>query len=299
MVTGETGVGKELLIKAVHDLSGCKGKLVAVNVAGLDDQLFSDTLFGHKKGAFSGADSVRQGMVSQAAAGTLFLDEIGDLAATSQIKLLRLLQEGSFMPLGSDINQKSSARIVCATNRNLKQAMVEGKFREDLYYRLHTHQIHLPPLRERREDIPLLLATFIKDAARAMGKPTPTPPPELLQLLAVHPFPGNIREFKAMVTDAVAQHKSRILSMDNFKKAILDKAPATTPAINEKKSLLLESLPDPLPSLQSWSNSLIEEALRRAGGNQRIAAAMLGISRHTLMRRQRAEQEKPTPKSSQ
>jgi two-component system, NtrC family, response regulator HydG len=285
LVTGETGVGKELLIQAVHDLSGCQGKLLAVNVAGLDDHLFSDTLFGHKKGAFSGADRSRRGMIAQAASGSLFLDEVGDLSAISQVKLLRLLQEGTFLPLGSDTAQQSNARILCATNHNLEQSVREGKFRKDLYYRLNTHQVHIPPLRERREDIQLMLGSFLKAAAETMGKATPTPPPELLKLLVLHPFPGNVRELKAMVANAVAQHTSRILSMESFEKAILNGP--TTDITAEK--FLFEAIPDPLPTLKAWSDSLIEEALKRAGGNQRIAAAMLGISRHTLMRRKRSK----------
>jgi two-component system, NtrC family, response regulator HydG len=292
MVSGETGVGKELLIQAIHDLSGCKGCLQAVNVAGLDDHLFSDTLFGHKKGAFSGADTVRQGIVSQAASGSLFLDEIGDLSPTSQVKLLRLLQEKTYLPLGSDITQTSNTRILCATNQNLEEAVSEGKFREDLYYRLHTHQIQIPPLRERREDIPLLLGAFLKESAKAIGKGIPTPPPELLKLLHIHPFVGNIRELKSMVADAVAQHTSGILSMESFEKSILTKPTPDTAGIEIQENIILDSLPDPLPSLHSWSDFLIEEALKRAGGNQRIAAAMLGVSRHTLMRRKRSKQEK-------
>ncbi|MBF0381728.1 MAG: sigma-54-dependent Fis family transcriptional regulator [Magnetococcales bacterium] len=291
MVSGETGVGKELLINAIHQLSGCKGSLQAVNVAGLDDHLFSDTLFGHKKGAFSGADTVRQGIVSLADSGSLFLDEIGDLSPTSQVKLLRLLQEKSYLPLGSDITQTSNTRVLCATNQNLEQAVSEGKFREDLYYRLHTHQIHIPPLRDRREDIPLLLGAFLEEAAKGIGKAVPTPPPELLKLLHIHPFVGNIRELKSMVADAVAQHKSGILSMESFERTILAKPNLETNSTEFHDSIILNTLPDPLPSLNTWSNTLIEEALKRAGGNQRIAAAMLGISRHTLMRRKRSQKE--------
>lgn len=297
LVTGETGVGKELLIKAIHDLSHCNGQLVAVNVAGLDDHLFSDTLFGHKKGAFSGADRDRKGMINKAAEGSLFLDEIGDLSINSQIKLLRLLQEGTFLPLGSDITQKSSARILCATNRDLTQAVKSGKFREDLYYRLYTHKIHLPPLRERRDDIPLLLGKFLKDTAAALGKPVPTPPPELLQLLRVHDFPGNIRELQALVADSVAQHTSHILSMDSFEQSILNKPQLQQPTTTIVQENLFRNLPDPLPSLQTLSDQLIMEALQRAGGNQRIAASILGISRHTLIRRKRSQQQDNSHKS--
>ena len=289
LVAGETGVGKESLVQAVHALSGRTGKLIAVNVAGLDDHLFSDTLFGHKKGAFSGAENNREGMIAQAAAGSLFLDEIGDLSPHSQVKLLRLLQEGSYFPLGSDTPRRSDVRILCATNQDLAQAVQAKTFREDLYYRLSTHRILLPPLRERREDIPLLLASFLESEAKAQGKTVPTPPPELVQLLNIHPFPGNIRELKAMVADAVARHTSHILSMESFEAAILTQPSATSATMITLGKTPIVTIPDPLPTLQVWSDCLIEEALKRSGGNQRIAAAMLGISRHTLMRRGRGK----------
>ncbi|MRR37629.1 sigma-54-dependent Fis family transcriptional regulator, partial [bacterium] len=157
MISGETGTGKELFARAIHELSGCTGEFVALNVAGLDDTMFSDTLFGHKKGAFTGADQNREGMVACAKGGTLFLDEIGDLDNSSQIKLLRLLQEKEYYPVGSDLVRKSEARIVMATNRDLQKLISEGKFRNDLYYRLCAHQLQIPPLRERLDDIPLLL----------------------------------------------------------------------------------------------------------------------------------------------
>jgi len=150
MITGETGTGKELLARAIHQLSGRKGELVALNVAGLDEIMFSDTLFGHKKGAFTGAEQAREGMIARAGGGTLFLDEIGDLNESSQIKLLRLLQEQEYYPVGSDIIKKSDARIVLATNRDLQSLIAAGQFRKDLYYRLCAHQIEIPALRERQ-----------------------------------------------------------------------------------------------------------------------------------------------------
>lgn len=220
LITGETGVGKELIARAVHKISGCKGVFAAVNVAGLDDNIFSDTLFGHKKGAYTGAEQPREGLIAQASGGTLFLDEIGDLAESSQVKLLRLLQEREYYPLGSDIPKHSDARIIVATNHDLHKSMLSGKFRKDLYYRLRGHQIHIPSLRERLEDIPLLLDHFLEEASKSMNRKKPTPPPELVTLLSTYGFPGNVRELQAMVFDAVARHKSGILSMDVFKKII-------------------------------------------------------------------------------
>lgn len=196
LVTGETGVGKEMVVRALHDASHRKGQFIAVNVAGLDDQAFSDTLFGHTRGAFTGADQAREGLVAKAAGGTLFLDEIGDLQLPSQIKLLRLLQEREYYPLGSDNGKKSDARIVVATNRDLKQMMEGNSFRSDLYYRLKTHRIQVPPLRDRLEDMPLLVNHFLDEAAAAIGKSRPVTPVELNGYLAAYSFPGNIRELK-------------------------------------------------------------------------------------------------------
>lgn len=231
LITGETGVGKELFARAVHDLSGLKGEYVAVNVAGLDDNMFSDTLFGHKKGAFTGADQSRDGLIARASGGTLFLDEIGDLNEVSQIKLLRLLQEREYYPVGSDVARKSEARIVCATNRDLKKMIEEGTFRNDLYYRLCAHQVQIPPLRERLEDLPLLLDHLIDEAARVVGKKKPTHPPELITLLSVYTFPGNVRELQALVFDAVARHTSGILSMETFRRTIGGEAILASPSV--------------------------------------------------------------------
>ncbi|MDG3087737.1 sigma-54 dependent transcriptional regulator [Vibrio hannami] len=220
MITGESGVGKEHIANAVHKLSGRKGDLVSVNVAGIDDSVFADTLFGHSRGAFTGADKKRLGMVEAAADGTLFLDEIGDLSHASQTKLLRLLQEGDYYPLGSDKPKRSKARVVAATHHNLSQRVEEGSFRKDLYFRLCTHQIEIPPLRERKGDIPLLFEHFLEKASVEMNKPTPAYPKQLPVLLSTYHFPGNIRELQALVLDAVSRHKSHTLSMDVFRNVI-------------------------------------------------------------------------------
>ncbi len=289
LVMGETGVGKELLVEAIHNASGRNGKLVAVNVAGIDDSMFSDTLFGHQKGAYSGADSQREGMIAQAVGGTLFLDEIGDLGKGSQVKLLRLLQERKYYPLGSDIAKKTDARIVCATHRDLHRSMIEGSFRADLFYRLSAHQISAPPLRERKEDIQLLFNHFLAEGATAKGSAIPTPSPELYNLLRTYQFPGNVRELKAMVTDALAQHESGMLSNKVFRRYIFQRSnsiPSESPA-QEMARNDFRSFEDPLPTIQAATGMLIEEAMRRAGGNQGIAAALLGITRQTLNRRLR------------
>lgn len=287
-IIGETGVGKGLLSEVVHRLSGRPGKFVQLNVAGADDTLFSDTLFGHKKGAFTGAEQPREGLVAQAAGGTLFLDEIGELATTSQVKLLRLLQEQTYYPLGSDVPRNSDIRILCATNQDLHTQMSEGQFRSDLYFRLSVHQIEVPPFRERKEDIPLLVGHFIEDAARSMQKTTPAPPPELLTLLATYHFPGNVRELRAMVYDAVAQHRSgHVLSMESFRGVIQKQRILAGPARVPGTEMHPLTVPEgaQFPTLKQAETELVKEALRRAKDNQGIAAALLGISRPALNRR--------------
>ncbi|MDD2337470.1 MAG: sigma-54 dependent transcriptional regulator, partial [Geobacteraceae bacterium] len=220
IVIGATGVGKELVAKAIHNVSGLRGKFVPVNVAGLDDNMFSDTLFGHKKGAFTGADQARCGLIAQAAGGTLFLDEIGDLTEMSQVKLLRLLQEQEYYQVGSDVPLVSDARIIAATNKDLRDLTEAGIFRNDLYFRISTHQVYIPPLRERLEDIPILLEYFLDEASKVMGKKKPTYPDELITLFSTYDFPGNVRELRALIFDAVARHRSGVLSLERFREAL-------------------------------------------------------------------------------
>jgi len=285
LVTGESGVGKELVVAALHALSGRKGELVAVNVAGLDDAMMGDTLFGHVKGAFTGAAEARNGMIEQAGEGTLFLDEIGDLSLASQVKLLRLLQEGEYYPIGSDRPRRIRARVVVATHRDLAARQAAGEFRKDLYYRLRAHHLHIPPLRERKEDIPLLLEHFLGQAARELGKKKPTFPKELPVLLSTYDFPGNVRELKAMVHDAVSLHQGGVLSMEAFIRAIgerpadLPPAQTTGPSGNPFRPL------ERLPGFTEAIDLLVAEAVRRADGNQSIAARLLGVSQPTLSKR--------------
>ena len=289
LITGETGVGKELMAQAVHDLSGRPGNFIAVTVAGLDDHMFSDTLFGHEKGAYTGAERVREGLIRKAEKGTLFLDEIGDLIESSQVKLLRLLQEKQYYPLGSDTPRRSAAPVVVATNRNLVELQEKGRFRRDLFYRLRFHHIHIPSLRERREDIQPLLDHFLEKAARSMGKKKPTQPAELVTLLQNYSFPGNVRELEGMVYDAVARHESGILSTERFRETIgllrefeLEPDPELSGKPSDGQFF---SRSDILPSLKSVEEALVSEAMKRADSNQRIAAEMLGVSRQALNKR--------------
>jgi len=287
LITGETGVGKELIAKAIHKLSDRKGKFVAVNIAGLDDNIFSDTLFGHEKGAFTDAHQARGGMIEQASGGTLFLDEIGELSISSQVKLLRLLQENEYYPLGSDILKYSDARVIVATNHELETILESGQFRKDLYHRICVHQVHVPPLRERLDDIPLLVDYFLGEASTKLQKNKPTPPPELMILLQSYFFPGNIRELQAMILNAVSTHKSKILSLEVFKNVIFKKGnikkSPTSQFMEDSKSLV--SFSKQLPTLKQVDQLLIKEAMKRAQGNQSLAARMLGITRQALNNR--------------
>lgn len=279
LITGETGVGKELVAKAVHTLSGLKGGFVCINVAGLDDQMFSDTLFGHHRGAYTGALNDRDGLIMKADNGTIFLDEIGDLNERSQIKLLRLLQENEYYPLGSDNPLKSYARLVVATNRNLKQGMNEGKFRKDLYYRLCTHPVEIPPLRNRPGDIPLLLDHFISQSAKALGKGKLSYRKELIDFLVTYHFPGNIRELQSIVHDFVSRTTTSRLSTALLKKIIDREQESEIPLIKPgSNSIIFPSF----PTLKYAESVLLEKALELARNNQGTAARMLGITRQAL-----------------
>lgn len=282
LITGETGTGKELFARAIHKVSGVHGEFVAVNVAGLDDVAFSDSLFGHMKGAYTGADTVRTGFVETAADGTLFLDEIGDLSLHSQVRLLRLLQEGEYMPLGTDTVHKSSCRILAATNQKLETLSGEnGTFRSDLYYRLGTHQIIIPPLRERKEDLQPLLEWFLETTSEELKCKKPTYPPELLQLLSVYSFPGNVREFEGMVREAIINHRGGILSTGTFRKVInQNECPVSADISTESDACV--TFFDKLPTLQQIEDALIHEAHKRAGGNQSVAASLIGITRQAF-----------------
>ncbi len=283
LITGETGTGKELAARAIHDLSERPGEFVAVNIAGLDDTVFSDTLFGHIRGAFTGAEAHRAGFIEKAARGTLFLDEIGDMPMQSQIKLLRLLQEQEYFPVGADAARPLEARIVAATNRDLQLQQAQGHFRMDLYYRLKTHTVHLPALRDRIDDIPLLVSHFLEQAADSLIKSVPTVPRELYTLLATYHFPGNIRELEAMVFEAISHHSSHMLSCQSFKEHIHTHRDSETQSAGKT---VPENAPftyfTKLPTLAEAPRLLITEAMQRANGNRSTAANLLGISRSGL-----------------
>ncbi len=286
LITGETGVGKELIARSIHTLSNLKGRFVAVNVAGLDDNVFSDTLFGHIKGAFTGAEQDRKGLIERAMGGTIFLDEIGDLNPASQIKLLRLLQEGEYLPLGQDAVEQTDVRIVASTNENLWSLQRKDKFRKDLNFRLRTHHIHIPPLRERKDDIPRLVRHFLEKSADALQKKVPTPPKELYELLATYSFPGNVRELESMIHDAVTIHSAKMLSLNSFKLHITRAQENLKDIIGvDPEHALPVIFGEKLPTIKQATQMLVTEAMKRANGNQTLAANMLGISRQALSKR--------------
>ena len=281
LVSGETGVGKELIARAIHLISRRKGELVTVNVAGYDENMFSDALFGHLKGAYTGADRDRPGLIEKADNGTLFLDEIGDLKFESQIKLLRLLESREYYPLGSDVPRRTNTRIVVATNCDLEDEVNRGNFRKDLYFRLKTHHVTIPPLRERIKDLSLLVDHFLIEAAGELGKPVPEVSADLYVLLKSYSFPGNIRELKSILFDAVSRHRSGPLSL-KFVKEALGQRGATKPKLT-KEQYFAEAVQ--LPTIKEATEMLVAEAMNRAGGNQSIAARILGITPQALSQR--------------
>ncbi len=289
LITGESGVGKELIAQAVHRVSGVTGPFVSETVAGFDDNMFSDALFGHVPGAFTGASARRQGLVQSAESGTLFLDEIGDLSVASQVKLLRLLQEREYRALGSDKTQRTTARFVFATNRDLPSMRDAGTFRGDLFYRISTHSIVIPPLRQRKRDIAPLIRYFVKKASRELAKASPQIPDALLQLMNGYAFPGNVRELEAIVFDAVAKVNGHSLALDHFGSLFERDHPPFGGGDGgsggqELPSNIFAGM-DELPDLTAVQAQLIEEAMRRAEGNQGIAARILGLSRTALNKR--------------
>ena len=318
LITGESGTGKELIARAIHEISGVKGPFVAVNVAGLEDTVFSDTLFGHKRGAYTGADRERSGLVEKASGGTLFLDEIGDLHPQSQVKLLRLLQERSYYKLGEDSVQQSSTRVVTATNADIRTKMKEGRFRNDLYYRLATHTVHVPPLRDRREDIMPLFHYFLEEASGDLEREPPSVSDEVLEYLLGYEYPGNVRELQSMVYDLVSRGQGKTIHVEDVSPylrlggALSAELPPDKEETGSEGEDVLESKEEPkrkpvegpfskkaegphsfssvinrekLPSLEEAETWLIRMALEKTGGNQSAAADILKISQSTISRK--------------
>ncbi len=283
LITGETGVGKELLARALHKTSSRKGRFVPVNIAGLDEQTFSDTLFGHCRGAFTGADRAREGLIGQAQHGSLFLDEIGELNPQAQIRLLRVLQEKEFYPLGSDSARPFNVGIIAATNKSIEELRTGKNFRQDFFYRIATHSVHIPPLRERPEDIIPLLNHFLAQAAEKCRKDMPGLSEELAEAIEGYAFPGNIRELRAMAYDAVTRNADSELHLKDF--PILMNSSKKQLKQQPFKNSNLFSKVNPLPTIRFATESLVNEALKRSDGIQKKAASVLGITPQSLSER--------------
>ncbi|WP_291322903.1 sigma-54 dependent transcriptional regulator [Desulfonatronospira sp.] len=282
LITGETGTGKDLLARSLHMASERKGELVRVNTAGLDEHMFSDVLFGHVRGAFTDARQARAGLVEQARGGTLFLDEIGDLPSASQVKLLHLIQDREYLPLGADKPRRADVRIVAATNRDLQARVLDGVFRQDLFYRLSTYHVHLPPLRQRPRDIPLLAAHFLDEALQDLNQEQGELTPRVIKLLQEYDFPGNIRELRGIIYDGLA--RGGVAGIEEKLASLTGCSPDQVPGADTlpDREIIFPSL---LPTLEETVQALIQEALKRSGGNQARAAGMLGISKQALNQR--------------
>ncbi len=219
------------------------------------------------------------------------MDEIGDLNMASQVKLLRLIQDKEFLPLGSDKPAYSNARLVVATNRNLERMSQEGTFRKDLYFRIHAHHIHVPPLKERLEDLPLLVEHFLKEAAKDLGKRKPTVPEEIYTILQTYHFPGNIRELRSLVFDAVSKHSSGVMSLEVFRKVITPTKHQFGKPLSDHPTV---TFGPELPSMKEVRRSLVDEAMDRANNNKTVAASLVGITRQSLSQYLQSSNKKDT-----
>lgn len=280
LIEGESGTGKELVAHAIHRLSNrAKGPYVAVHCAALSPTLLESELFGHEKGAFTGATERRRGRFELADGGSLFLDEIGEIDAAIQVKILRVLEERNFERVGGQETIETDTRLIAATNCNLRSMVEQGKFREDLFYRLFVVVLRIPPLRERPEDIPLLIQHFLAQSAKENNRTIEAITPDALHILNAYPWPGNVRELRNAV--------ERMVVMTRNPRITLRDVPAE---IRENKSLLaVTSAPStpgtPPLSIDAAEKTLIAKALKTTDGNRTLAAKQLGISRRTLHRK--------------
>jgi len=282
LIQGESGTGKELVAKAIHQLSiRARGPLITVHCGALPANLLESELFGHEKGAFTGAHERRIGRVEQAQGGTLFLDEIGEIDATTQVKLLRVLGERTFERVGSGKTLQADVRIVSASNKNLEQAIKSGSFREDLFYRLRVIQINLPPLRDRTGDIPLIARAFLKEFARENAKNIADFEPEAMDAILRYTWPGNVRELRAALEHGVVLCRRDRITLRDLPLSVRSIS-ATQPA---KVDALAGSATSPSLTVHESEKQLITRALQESAGNRTLAATQLGVSRRTLHRK--------------
>jgi DNA-binding NtrC family response regulator len=276
LIAGESGVGKDMIARAIHQHSPRRSQaFVKINCTALPENLMESELFGYEKGAFTGANVSKPGKFEQADKGTVFLDEIGDVPANIQVKLLRILQERQFERLGSNLTRNVDVRVIAATNVDLRAALEEGRFREDLYYRLNVVPINVPPLRERKEDIPFLAMHFVKKISEDLGSGPRALSPAAMDRLVSHSWPGNVRELENTIERSMVLTGSEVLQPSDIR----IEAPR-----NSQSSQSAQQLPV-LPegeTLEHWEQMIIKEALRRANNNKSQAARMLGLTRNAL-----------------
>jgi DNA-binding NtrC family response regulator len=283
LITGESGVGKEVIANIIHDRSRRADKpMVKLNCAAFPQAMIEGELFGYVKGAFTGATNDFRGMIAEADGGTLFLDEISEMPAELQTRFLRVLQEREFRPLGSTKTVRANFRVIAATNRPVHQAMAENRLRSDLYYRLNTFQIELPPLRERKADIPPLVASFLKSFARQLGKPEPSISPEAFQKLLDYGWPGNVRELQNAIEYAVVLARQGQITVKELPAEV--RLPV---ALQKSERTANHHDPGAVRSLNEMERSAILDALAKCHGNKKKAAALLGIQRPTLYNKMR------------
>jgi DNA-binding NtrC family response regulator len=278
LVLGQSGTGKELLARHIHEHSGREGPYIGVNLAALPETIVESELFGHERGAFTGAVSRRVGRIAQAERGTLFLDEIGELSVAVQVKLLRVLQEGEYEPLGG-VTQRANFRLIAATNRDLKAEVEAGRFREDLFYRLNVIAMTCPTLSQRRDDIPLLVDHFLQAYCQKNNKPAMTVSREALDRMLAYEWPGNVRELENAIERAVVLSKGQSIGPENLPRPI---------AQAEQTGREL-SFPVGTP-LEEIERRVIHATLSHTGGDKRLAAQLLGIATRTIYRKLAAEE---------
>ncbi len=285
LISGESGTGKEVAARLLHDFSGRKGLFIPIHCAALPGTLLESELFGHEKGAFTGAVEMRKGRFELADGGTILLDEIGEIDESVQIKLLRVLESRTVERLGSAVPVHCDARLVAATNKDLKKMVAEGKFREDLYYRLNVVQLNLPPLRERREDIAVLAGKFMREAAKDNDRNVEAISPEALRILEAYRWPGNVRELKNCIERMVVFANGPVLEVADVPEDIAGVQSAAIPGGREEDVAAAESLSGGDLNIENMEKRQIMLALEECGNNRTRAAEKLGISRRTLLRR--------------
>ncbi len=283
LIEGESGTGKEVVASLLHHLSGRPAaKMVTVHCAALSPQLLESELFGHEKGAFTGAAQRRIGRFEQADGGTLFLDEIGEIDAATQIKLLRVLSERTLERVGSNTPVKVDVRVIAATNKNLREMVDRGEFREDLYFRLNVVSIEMPPLRTRREDIVLLANAFLQEFAKENDRPAKPLTDSALDLLLSYPWPGNVRELRTAIEHGVVMSNEEVIDVRHLPRFLLSQPVSTHQSLPLPKNSLDAVAEFNLHALET---NTIRAALATAGGNRTRAADLLGVSRRTLQRK--------------